>query len=151
MKQMTYEEMKDKLLLIVNGDYRSGTPKRMDVYTDYLYGYGYNGTDVKDRDNYIAVSWLVRGEGGGNCWGDSPTPLGSERPVDLEPLLTMFLEDEVPEVSFLQYTKLKRECFEEYERSEHEYYGNWSEYDGIALNIQKLYDSLVEMGYISND
>lgn len=147
---MTYDELKEKLLLIVNGDYKMGIPARMDVYTDYSFGYS-RGTERDTREDYIAVAWMVDGEQGGNCWGDSPSRVSAEDPIDLEPLLTMFLEDEVPQVTFLQYTKLKRECFEEYERSEREYYGNWSEHDGIALNIQKLYDSLVEMGYISND
>lgn len=147
---MTYDELKEKLLLIVNGDYKMDIPARMDVYTDYSFGYS-RGTERDTREDYIAVAWMVDGEQGGNCWGDSPSRVSAEDPIDLEPLLTMFLEDEVPQVTFLQYTKLRRECFEEYERSESEYYGNWSRHKGIALNMRKLYDELVELGYITND
>ena len=150
MLNITYDEVKSKLLLIVNGDYRNDVGPRMNVYTDYSFGYS-RGCERDNREDYIAVAWMVDGEQGGNCWGDSPSRVSSERPIDLEPLLTMFPEDEIPEVSFLQYTKLKRECFEEYTRSETEYYGNWSRHEGIALNMRKLYDTLVEMGHIVND
>lgn len=148
---MTFDELKEKLQLIIDGDYRVGIPSRMkDIQIDYSFGYN-NRQNGKIPEDYIAVAWKTAGAEGGSCWGDEPYPISPEDPIDLVPLLTMFFEDEVPQVTFLQYTKLCRECFEEYSHEEGGYYGNWYRYNGIALNVRKLYDMLVEMGHIKND
>lgn len=106
--------------------------------------------DSSRWDDYISVRWLINGEMGGSCWGDKPSPISPEEPVDITPVLAAILEDLAPTITFLQFNKLQDTIIESDKDSYSEYYGNWSEYAVRRFSVQAFYDALIEMGYLND-
>ena len=95
---------------------------------------------------FLEVSWRYGGVSGGSCWDDGKdhhySMTGDPEPSfeDLDKLLLKV----APNISFLVYRNLENKLVERDERSENEYYGNYTEYGIKRINIGKLYTYLVE-------
>lgn len=94
------------------------------------------------------VTWCMGGQTGGNCWNDNPTyPLDSEPEPDM-PLLDTLLEEVAPQMTVKQYKMLLSQVVQLTERTENEYYGNYTHYGTKKVEFDLLYDALVSMGVI---
>lgn len=117
----------------------------------YLYGYhrSYgNDVDLKSEsfEGFISSPWVIGGASGGNCWGDSPTRgVTAEDPNEITDL-DSFLEEVMPEVTFLQYKKIMA-LVEYQEFSVSEYYGNYNEYKVAYITFDKLAQALSDITY----
>jgi hypothetical protein len=102
-----------------------------------------------DAENY-EVEWCTGGSSGGSCWGDESHEFFNE---DSEPDLDLdnLLEKINPNMNHFQYRRLMKDLIERDNRSENEYYGNYSRYGIKRVNYQKLYDKLIEGGIITNE
>lgn len=87
-------------------------------------------------------SWCTGGTWS-DCWGSSGVVEGSDPVSDMDEL-TDILEKEVPNITFLQYKKLKSECISIKDFSDGDYYGGTTYHKRIYLNVKKLYELLVE-------
>src|ERR1019366_6274789 len=96
------------------------------------------------------VEWETGGASGGNCWGDS-----ADRHRDSEPEpeldLTALFEKVCPNMTFLQYRKVMKDIVVQSSRTEHEYYGNYTEYSIKIVQYRVLYNKLVECKVLSDD
>lgn len=134
---MEKEEILEKLKAYKKGDV-------------YLYGYKSpyysSGVDLKDKsfEGFISEPWLVGGASGGNCWGDEANHgVTAEDPNELTDL-DKFLEEEMPEITFIQYKKiLPLIQYQEY--TVNEYYGNYNEYKVAYLSFEKLAEVLADI------
>jgi len=94
-------------------------------------------TDVKDH--VIYMRWLKSGMAGGNYHGDSPEYFEKNEP-DFEVLELVLLELK-PQLSFLQFKKLKRDIKELIHRNddeEEEYYCNCKNFEIIYIKVSDL-------------
>lgn len=111
---------------------------------EYIFFASENGLTL-ENDRYLnSCSWCL----GGTSWdymGHSQS-VSAEEPCDFEEL-DDFLLKVAPNITFLQYKKIKRECIEMKEKSSADYYSDTS--DGYySCDMAKLYDLLNEWGYI---
>lgn len=88
--------------------------------------------------------WSVGGMSGGNCWGGEPTysSYAEDGPDDTE--LDGILELVAPRITFLQYKRLG-DVYDRRDKTNYEYYGNYTYYKIKSLNLRKLYSKLVEI------
>lgn len=94
---------------------------------------------------FYSSKWVIGGQWG-NCWGDSGSVSGEE-PCEFDEFDEL-LEKICPDITFLQYKKIRAqsvsiECSEEYG-----YYGSYTEYNCYSCNVYQLYDCLEEFGII---
>jgi hypothetical protein len=91
----------------------------------------------------------VGGQSGGNCWSDGGHyPLDSEPEPEFEQLDKLF-ETYLPNLSYVLYKRFCRECVTVSERTENEYYGNYSAYNEKEVSLYNLYKFLCENGAFS--
>lgn len=117
------------------------------------------GTEISERGYYFSNSkcltknglfkqWSTGGVSGGSCWddGDGPDPHyateGDEEPEFDE--LDELLEKVAPGITHLQYKNMYRNVVNKTDYSVNEYYGNYSNYAMHWVDIETLYDYLVE-------
>lgn len=101
---------------------------------------------VSGYDNFRA-QWRVGGRSGGSCWdtGDSAyhSVEAEEEPQDWA--LVRLLEEHFPNISFLKYQKLLRECVKVSEsKRDHDYYGNYYDYRQKEASFEDVYKFLKE-------
>jgi hypothetical protein len=105
---------------------------------DHLYwGYG--------TEDHYEVSWVSGGMCGGNCWGDNAD---SEVSAEAEPELTKLdelLELVAPRMTIKQYKKLLADVVQRDDRSDYEYYGNYTTYGVKRVQFDTLYQALQDM------
>jgi hypothetical protein len=90
--------------------------------------------------------WNVDGASGGSCWGDPATRITPDPEPDFTDL-DAILEETYPEISYLKHKALMRKDIFEIDSGEYqEYYGNWTAYKRKTLNLDNLYDALIELG-----
>lgn len=95
----------------------------------------------------IREKWCIGGMTGGDCWGGNANSFVS---ADSEPDycgLDELLLEVAPSTTFLQYKKILS-CEKEYEYTDHEYYGNYTEYKVKYILIKDLYDILKKFGHV---
>jgi hypothetical protein len=97
--------------------------------------------------------WRCGGVSGGSCWDtgevDHHHPIsGDQESEDVEKYLEEVLGELCPNLTFLQYKRLTRDLYERGERTDSEYYGNYTEYAFKWVELKKLYDRLVEMNVL---
>lgn len=100
--------------------------------------------DYGTEDHY-EVTWVSGGMCGGNCWGDSAD---SEVSAEAEPELTKLdelLENVAPRMTIKQYKQLLSEVVQRDDRSDYEYYGNYTTYGVKRVQFDQLYQVLQEM------
>lgn len=109
-----------------------------------------NNMDVSEWDirenKIIELQWSVGGMEGGNCWNDGACdPVSPQTPKTIEPIMDLIFEALCPDIKFMTYRRLIRELeCEVQSKTEYEYYGNYTEYHKISLNLQRLYDLMIE-------
>lgn len=94
------------------------------------------------------VSWCMGGMSGGNCWGDDANYALDPEPEPDMPLLDKFLEEVSPQMTVKQYKMLLSDVVQRTERTENEYYGNYTHYGTKRVQFDHLYHALVHMGVI---
>lgn len=91
------------------------------------------------------VSWVSGGMCGGNCWGDHAD---SEVSAEAEPDLTKLdelLEQVAPHMTVRQYKQLLAQVVQRDDRSDYEYYGNYTTYGVKLVKFDTLYQALQDM------
>ena len=105
-----------------------------------------DGTDEYNR--ILCKKWVSGGKEGGSCWGTEPYNMESESEPEFIPL-TNILTHYAPALTFLQYQKIT-ELQKNDTINEGEYYGNYTVYAIKYINLEELYNLLVEWRYIEN-
>lgn len=91
-----------------------------------------------------SMSWCTGGCWN-DCWGGS-SPVSPEDPYDFKELDEL-LEKIAPNLTFLQYKRIQRECVSIHSSSERDYYGGVVHRAQWKCNLEKLYEILHEYGY----
>lgn len=104
-------------------------------------------------DDCLYLEWRTGGQSGGSCWDEGDTdphyPLDGEKEpefTDLDKILTELC----PKISFLQYKTLSTDMIKYDERTENEYYGNYTNYGIKTVRLGDLYDKLVALKLIES-
>ena len=100
-----------------------------------------------NENKLTSSSWSLGGTWG-SCWSDVLGSITPETPRDFEEF-DRLLESICPNLTFLQYKKLERECTEIVEYHESDYYGGCEYRAHHSCDLQKLYELLTEMGYVN--
>lgn len=114
----------------------------------YLYGYrspsdSKNDLSSDEFQGFNSESWVIGGMTGGNCWGgEADQPISSDDPSELT-LLDEFLEQKMPETSFLKYKKL-RNFIKTKEWGCGEYYGNFNIHKCYYITFEDIAECLAE-------
>ena len=110
---------------------------------DNKYGHG---NDEQGRYLY-SEEWSLGGEWG-NCWGDHGAVTGEQAKEFVE--LDDFLEKVAPNITFLQYKKIRNHCVEQIEWHVHDYYSSGTTDACWRCDMKELYNLLKEMNYIED-
>lgn len=100
-------------------------------------------------DALYSSSWSLGGTYG-DCWSDNLYSISPEEPVPFREFDNL-LEKICPNISFLQYKKLERECVSIKQYGESDYYGGYEVRADYVCDLKKLYDLLNEMGCINSE
>jgi hypothetical protein len=94
---------------------------------------------------YLYNEWCSGGISGGNCWGDDGhyAAEGESEPEFTD--LDNILNEICPNITYLQYKKLISKVIKEDSYTQHEYYGNSSNYSYKTVLLKDLYDALKEL------
>lgn len=102
-------------------------------------------------EDYLYNEWCTGGISGGSCWDDGSDDhhyaTSGEPETDFTDL-DAILEGLCPNLSFLQYKKLTSAIIKTDSRTEHEYYGNSTNYATKMVKLGDLYEKLKEMSLI---
>lgn len=117
--------------------------QKFEPVCDNKFGHG----DDEQRTYMYSEDWCLGGEWG-DCWGNHGVVDGqpSEEFVELDD----FLEKIVPNISFLQYKKIKNHCVEQIEWHEYDYYSSGTMRACWRCDMKKLYNMLKEMNLIED-
>lgn len=100
-----------------------------------------------NTDFFVGVYWSVGGSSGASCWGGVSEAYFNNNPAeDITPLVLEILEMlGKDDISLKTYTKeiLPLISSESYQ-SNSDFYGNYSSYSALALNLRKLYNVLYQ-------
>lgn len=96
-------------------------------------------------DDSISVEWTTGGMCGGSCWNEGADhPVSAEAPRELTDL-DIILEKLAPNLTFLQYKRIDRECTTEITGTHDDYYGNYTDYAKKTLSLIDLFNTLIDM------
>lgn len=99
-----------------------------------------------ERGRYMySEEWSLGGEWG-NCWGNKGV-VEKENPKEFVEL-DDFLESIVPNISYLQYKKIRNHCVDTVQWHEHDYYSSGTNYTCWRCDMRKMYDMLKQMNLI---
>jgi hypothetical protein len=82
----------------------------------------------------------------GSCWSDKLSPVTPDDQPEFE-ALDELLTKICPNVTFLQYKKIMRDCVRTEESYESDYYGGGCTYNRYVCDMKRLYETLRELGY----
>lgn len=105
---------------------------------------------IVDNDGKMRSNRWCTGGACGNCWDESMSPVSADDPENFTTLDNL-LEEICPNISFLHYKKITKECVETEHTYEADYYGGGCHYNNWVCDLKKLYELLDELGYITND
>ena len=137
---MTY----DKFYEILKSKFRTNQPN-----------WGYGKYKQEGRSEYFWTcgsdtafywEWQTGGVGGGNCWNDGGHYGLESDPEPEMKELDEFLKQICPDLPFWKYKELLNIVVTVSSRSEHEYYGNRTNYSTKTVPFRKLYNTLDKMG-----
>jgi len=101
------------------------------------------GLHLKEGSNFAyGESWSMGGSWG-NCWGNSGSVSGEPQPepVFFDNIMMKFDDN----IGFLKYKNIRNQCVSTDEYSEGDYYGGSVTYGRYTLDVEKLYNILVDM------
>jgi hypothetical protein len=99
---------------------------------------------TKDEKDCLFVEWITGGMTGGSCWHDEGATRA--RDAEMEPELEdldKIITSIYPRIPYLEYKKIEK-LIQRGERTEREYYGNYTEYAYKFIPITDLYQFLVD-------
>jgi hypothetical protein len=133
-----FQEIVDK---ITGGKWHE--PKRKSTKVNFEGHHGYYGPTIE-----LEARWVTGGECGGNCWDQE----FSSCSVSSEPEPEFLVLDEIltvisPGITFLQYKKLLAKVVYDID-TDHEYYGNYTDYGIKKLLVDDVWSFLEENGYV---
>ena len=103
----------------------------------------------KELDQFlIKIEWVIGGKTGGSCYGSEHMEPREPEPEPEFEDLDKILEVMHPELTFLQYKRLSREVIQSDTYNDGDYYGNDRIMARKQINLSKLYDYLVEKGWL---
>ncbi len=100
-------------------------------------------------EDIIASNEWSNGGVYGNCWDDSMSTSSADTPLEFIEL-DETLEEIEPNLTFLQYKKIKRLATVD-SRTDRGYYGSSEEYSWWTINTKELYDLLLELTIIKEN
>jgi hypothetical protein len=96
----------------------------------------------------LSVSWNTGGASGGSCWGDDPVEYTTnETQPDFEKLDDLLMLT-CPNLPFHIYRDLCDICIQHSDYTYREYYGNYSEYSMVWVDLKNLYEFLKDQKQI---
>jgi len=95
------------------------------------------GIPVLIKEPVAYYRYEIGGEHGGNCWGDSPTNYSNDTPQDRMMVLDLILERIKPNITYLQFKKIES-LIHTNEETQHEYYGNSTDYKIEYIILSEL-------------
>lgn len=102
--------------------------------------------DKPKKTKYMySESWSGGGTWG-NCWGDEGTIYGEDPNDFIE--FDNFLESIYPNITFLQYKKIRKECVDVETSYESDYYGGKETIHRWRCDMEKLYELLKDKGFL---
>lgn len=107
--------------------------------------------DGSDKDKIVPclyISWCTGGMRGGSCWGDKAEPFVSSDPPEELRDLDVILAHFKPDLSFLQFRALNNDLVKHGSNTNHDYYGNSSDYAFRAIALPSLYEYLKERQWL---
>ena len=104
---------------------------------------------ISRNDNTIRSNTWCSGGDWADCWGNRGS-CKVEDPVAFTELDDL-LERICPNLTFLQYKKIEKECIEIETMYDHDYYGGCQQDSYYECNLKKLYETLMEMGLITEE
>lgn len=99
------------------------------------------------EDGKIRSQKWCTGGAYGSCWHDKLSPVTPDPQPEFEELDDL-LADLCPNVTFLQYKKIMRECVTIEESSESDYYGGGCTYSRYVCDMKTLYQTLENLHLI---
>lgn len=133
---------------VVSIKFERHTVKKVNLYDTMfapLIGYDqckYSSDSLKKTKYMYSESWSAGGSWG-DCWGNEGT-ISPDTPLNFKELDEL-LEKICPNITYLQYKKIQRECVEIDEYTEHDYYGGCEYMQRWKCDLEKLYEMLKEM------
>jgi hypothetical protein len=94
---------------------------------------------------FKSSEWCMGGSWG-NCYGDGGDIAAEEQPEF--DAFDSLLEQICPQITFLQYKKIKKECCTVETRGDSDYYGGHSSYGFYLCDLEKLYSILNELNLL---
>lgn len=105
------------------------------------------------RDGKIEIEWTTGGRTGGSCWDtgdrDPHYAIEGEPEPEFEDL-DRLLEALTPNMTFLQYKKIRRDMVVVNSRSRNDYYGNYTNMATKTVDLRQLYTYLLSKGHLDN-
>ena len=98
------------------------------------------------KDGKLRSEKWATGGALGNCWDSHLSPVSPDDPLDFKAFDDL-LEEICPNITFLHYKKLRKECIETEDSYESDYYGGGTNYLNWVCDLEKVYNSLKELGY----
>lgn len=106
----------------------------------------YKSNLVSDDKYMYSPRWSTGGAVG-NCWDSYLTPVSAEEPLEFSEL-DEFLESISPDISFLVYKRIRKECVSIEDIREPDYYGGAYYYQRWKCDKEKLFKILKENGIV---
>lgn len=109
----------------------------------------FRGKMYIDEDGKLKGQRWSAGGAYGSCWHDGLSPVSADEPRNFDELDEL-LQEICPNITFLHYKKLQKECVSMDTYHEHDYYGGGITYNFWVCDLKKMYSLLNEMGYDVN-
>lgn len=114
---------------------------------DDWYLYFKQHSDIKQSNGKLCSSTWCTGGSVGNCFDSSLFSISADEPIEFTELDNL-LEEICPNLTFLVYKKILKECVSTEKSSESDYYGGHTNYLNWVCDLKKLYEILNELEYI---
>jgi hypothetical protein len=119
------------------------------IYQEFIAAIESAGIYYSRADTSIEVEWVTGGVTGGGYWDGASTESRSAEPEPDFQGLDKLLEVFAPTITFLQYKALLREVAVYSDRIDRDYYGNHTNYACRKVLLSRLYEWLVERGFVT--
>lgn len=113
----------------------------------HSYGGYYRNEDKPCKTKYMYSEDWSGGGTWGNCWGEEGS-ISADEPNNFDELDNL-LQKICPNITYLQYKKIEKECVDIEESYEHDYYGGTEQRNRWRCDMEKLYQLLKEMNFIT--
>lgn len=122
---------------------------KVELKEDWKRYYNSYGIHVDDDGNLRSEEWS-KGGTCGSCWDSNLSHVSGEKTPNFDEL-DEFLERISPNITFLQYKKIWKECVWEETETKGDYYGGSITYAWWVCNLEGMHTLLEEFGYTSKE